>query len=138
MLDENIFKNLFAKKKTKSSDEKLRDRHAAMSDSELKAHAAELKSKIPYAKSQGSLVGSAVHDAWRAAQNEIEKRSRIKAIGEDVPVNAVGGGNIAGLGVDKPGKPGSGEPGVYLKKKKNVVMAPTMRRKSFSDFIKGK
>ena len=62
----------------------------------------------------------------------------IKSLGEDAPVNAVGGGNIAGMGVDKPGKPGSGEPGVYLKKKKNVVMAPTMRRKSFSDFIKGK
>lgn len=57
---------------------------------------------------------------------------------EDAPVNAVGGGNIAGMGVDKPGKPGSGEPGVYLKKKKNVVMAPTMKRKSLTDFIKGK
>lgn len=34
---------------------------------------------------------------------------------EDAPANAVGGGAIAGLGVDHPDYPGSGEPG---KKKK--------------------
>lgn len=62
----------------------------------------------------------------------------IKSLGEDAPVNAVGGGNIAGMGVDKPGKPGSGEPGVYKKKKKDLVIVPMQKRKSFLDFIKGK
>lgn len=57
---------------------------------------------------------------------------------EDAPVNAVGGGNVAGMGVDKPGKPGSGEPGVYKKKKKDLVLAPTMKRKALTDFMRGK
>ena len=39
---------------------------------------------------------------------------------EDAPTNAAGGGAIAGLGVDKPGYPGSGEPGV--KKKKETLI----------------
>lgn len=40
----------------------------------------------------------------------------MKKIKEDAPVNAVGGGNIAGLGIGK-----QGEPGVNLKKKRNVM-----------------
>lgn len=138
MLDENIVKRLFTKKKTKTSDEKLRDKHASMSDSELKDHAAELKSKIPHAKSQGSLVGGAVHDAWRAAQNEIEKRSRIKSIGEEAPANAVGGGNIAGIGVGAQGEPGVGKKAHKKYKAKNAAAAPKAGRKSFAIFMKGK
>ena len=52
---------------------------------------------------------------------------------EDAPVNSVGGGNIAGIGVGP-----QGEPGVYKKKKKDLVLAPTMKRKTFTDFVKGK
>ena len=37
---------------------------------------------------------------------------------EDAPANFAGGGNIAGLGVDHPDRPGSGEPGIDPKKKK--------------------
>ena len=37
-------------------------------------------------------------------------------IDEDAPANAVGGGAIAGLGVDHPDYPGSGEPGKKKKK----------------------
>ena len=37
---------------------------------------------------------------------------------EDAPVSSAGGGNIAGIGVDHPDRPGSGEPGVDPKKKK--------------------
>ena len=37
---------------------------------------------------------------------------------EDAPANFAGGGNIAGLGVDHPDRPGSGEPGFDPKKKK--------------------
>ena len=39
-------------------------------------------------------------------------------IEEDAPANAAGGGNVAGIGVDHPDRPGSGEPGVDPKKKK--------------------
>ena len=39
-------------------------------------------------------------------------------IEEDAPANFTGGGNIAGLGVDHPDRPGSGEPGFDPKKKK--------------------
>ena len=138
MLEENILKKLFTKKKIKTSDEKLRDKHAAMSDSELKAHAAELKSKIPNARSQGSLVGGAVHDAWRSAQNEIEKRARIKSIGEEAPANAVGGGNIAGMGVGPQGEPGVTPKAMKRYKDKNAAAAPKAGRKSFSVFMKGK
>lgn len=41
---------------------------------------------------------------------------------EDAPANAVGGGNVAGLGVDHPDYPGSGEPGVRKKKKKDTLI----------------
>ena len=37
---------------------------------------------------------------------------------EDAPASSAGGGNIAGIGVDHPDRPGSGEPGVDPKKKK--------------------
>ena len=39
-------------------------------------------------------------------------------IEEDAPASSAGGGNIAGIGIDHPDRPGSGEPGVDLKKKK--------------------
>ena len=39
-------------------------------------------------------------------------------IEEDAPASAAGGGNIAGIGIDHPDQPGSGEPGIDPKKKK--------------------
>ena len=42
--------------------------------------------------------------------------NKCKPIQEDAPVNTVGGGQIAGVGVGA-----QGEPGVNLKKKKKVV-----------------
>lgn len=42
-----------------------------------------------------------------------KKKDSIK---EEVPVNVVGGGNVAGLGVGP-----QGEPGVNLKKKRKVI-----------------
>jgi hypothetical protein len=41
-----------------------------------------------------------------------------------VPVNNVGGGNIAGCGIGP-----QGEPGVYLKKKKKRLLLGLLRRK---------
>ena len=42
-------------------------------------------------------------------------------IEEDAPASSAGGGNIAGIGVDHPDRPGSGEPGVDPKKKKKTL-----------------
>ena len=39
-------------------------------------------------------------------------------IEEDAPASSAGGGNIAGIGIDHPDRPGSGEPGIDPKKKK--------------------
>jgi hypothetical protein len=47
-----------------------------------------------------------------------------KPIQEDAPVNAVGGGQIAGVGIGT-----QGEPGVNPKKKKSVVPFKTFMRK---------
>ena len=41
---------------------------------------------------------------------------------EDAPASSVGGGNIAGLGIDHPDRPGSGEPGIDPKKKKKHTL----------------
>ena len=56
----------------------------------------------------------------RAKQRKKELSAALD-MGEDAPANAAGGGNIAGLGVDHPDYPGSGEPGVDPKKKKIKV-----------------
>ena len=39
-------------------------------------------------------------------------------IEEDAPASSAAGGNIAGIGIDNPNQPGSGEPGIDPKKKK--------------------
>ena len=44
--------------------------------------------------------------------------SPYNGIEEDAPASSAGGGNIAGIGVDHPDRPGSGEPGIDPKKKK--------------------
>ena len=43
-------------------------------------------------------------------------------IEEDAPASAAGGGNIAGIGIDHPDRPGSGEPGVDKKIKKKQTL----------------
>ena len=43
-------------------------------------------------------------------------------IEEDAPANSAGGGNIAGIGVDHPDRPGSGEPGIHRKKRKKHAL----------------
>ena len=57
-------------------------------------------------------------------------------IEEDAPANAAGGGAIAGLGVDDPDHPGSGEPGVDPKKKKKNVALIDGRTKSYKEHRK--
>ena len=39
-------------------------------------------------------------------------------IEEDAPASSAAGGNIAGIGIDHPDQPGSGEPGIDPKKRK--------------------
>ena len=50
-----------------------------------------------------------------------------RAIGEDAPVNAVGGGAVAGLGVGS-----QGEPGVKLRNKKKVMPFAIFARKTMN------
>ena len=51
-------------------------------------------------------------------KNKWKVVSPYTGIEEDAPASSAGGGNIAGIGVDHPDRPGSGEPGVDPKKKK--------------------
>ena len=66
----------------------------------------------------------------RAKQRKKELSAALD-MGEDAPANAAGGGNIAGLGVDHPDYPGSGEPGVDPKKKKRKVPLIDGRTKAY-------
>lgn len=62
---------------------------------------------------------------------------------EEAPANAVGGGNIAAVGIDHPSRPGSGEPGLRPKamkkyKDSNAAQAPKVGRKTFAQFMQGR
>lgn len=57
---------------------------------------------------------------------------------EEAPANAVGGGNIAGMGVGPQGEPGVTPKAMKRYKDKNAASAPKAGRKSFSLFMKGK
>ena len=57
---------------------------------------------------------------------------------EDAPANAVGGGNIAGIGVGADGEPGVTPKWMKKYKAKNAAGAPKAGRKSFSLFLQGK
>lgn len=57
---------------------------------------------------------------------------------EEAPANAVGGGNIAGMGVGPQGEPGVTPKAMKRYKDKNAAAAPKAGRKSFSVFMKGK
>jgi len=57
---------------------------------------------------------------------------------EEAPANAVGGGNIAGMGVGSQGEPGVGKKAHKKHKAKNAAAAPKAGRKSFAIFMKGK
>ena len=57
-------------------------------------------------------------------------------IEEDAPANQAGSGNIAGLGVDHPDRPGSGEPGMPVrKKKKKKEKLPLFGSKFIEDWM---
>jgi len=68
-----------------------------------------------------------IQDIERITPLEYKKMLRAKVAGkddeedieEDSPATSMGGGGIAGGGIDLPDQPGSGEPGVRPKKKKN-------------------
>jgi hypothetical protein len=57
---------------------------------------------------------------------------------EEAPANAVGGGNIAGMGVGPQGEPGVGKKAHKKHKDRNAAAAPKAGRKSFAIFMKGK
>ena len=60
----------------------------------------------------------------RLAGKDVEsKEDDVKQeVDEDAPATAMGGGGIAGGGIDLPDQPGSGEPGVHKKKRKQVLI----------------
>ena len=68
----------------------------------------------------------------RAKQRKKELSAALD-MGEDAPANAAGGGAIAGLGVDHPDYPGSGEPGVDPKKKKKKMALIDGRTKAYKE-----
>lgn len=57
---------------------------------------------------------------------------------EEAPANAVGGGNIAGMGVGANGEPGVTPKAMKKYKSTNAAGAPKAGRKSFGLFLKGK
>lgn len=57
---------------------------------------------------------------------------------EEAPANAVGGGNIAGMGVGPNGEPGVTPKAMKKYKSANAAGAPKAGRKSFGLFLKGK
>ncbi len=67
-----------------------------------------------------------------------------KSLEEEAPANAVGGGNIAGMGVGAKGEPGVRPKAMSRYKRRNQaeapspIMSPVMKRKSFTEFLKGK
>jgi hypothetical protein len=63
---------------------------------------------------------------------------RKKGLPEEAPVNAVGGGNIHGIGVGPKGEPGIKPKAMKKYKDKNAAEAPQAGRKSFSLFMQGK
>lgn len=59
-------------------------------------------------------------------------------LSEDAPVNAVGGGNIAGMGVGPKGEPGVSPKAMAKYKRKNAQEAPKAGRKTLAMFMQGK
>ncbi len=57
---------------------------------------------------------------------------------EEAPVNAVGGGNIAGIGVGPKGEPGIKPKAMAKYKRKNAAEAPQAGRKTFTQFVTGR
>jgi hypothetical protein len=116
-----------------SGHEKMNQRVSAMSDAELKQELADHKRRTSKATSQGSLVGGAIKDYVNTLQKHIDKRARVN---EDAPANAVGSGNIAGVGVGPQGEPGIRRKAMDKYKSANASQAPKAGRKTFTQFMK--
>lgn len=56
---------------------------------------------------------------------------------EEAPANAVGGGNIAGIGVGPQGEPGVKPKAMKKYKERNAAQAPKVGRKTFTQFMQG-
>lgn len=71
-------------------------------------------------------------------QREAKAGKYAWAMKEDAPVNAVGGGNIAGIGVGPKGEPGIKPKAMSKYKRKNAQQAPKAGRKTFTQFLQGR
>lgn len=81
----------------------------------------EIAKKSKEYKKSGPTPKRTEHDDWRDSMKhrvqsgEIRRAVMSKRLGEEVAVNSVGAGNVAGLGVGPQGEPG------VKKKKKNIM-----------------
>jgi hypothetical protein len=102
---------------------------------DFKKHVTAHGGELDYVSDKGVAFKFKSHSQAAAFHRGVQSRFREldseHDMHEDAPVNAVGGGNIAGVGVGP-----KGEPGVYKKKKKDLVILPMEKRKSFKDFVK--
>lgn len=93
------------------------------------------KNDDPMHRARGRLLASKKTNPARGGY----KLTKVAAtFGEEAPANAVGGGNIAGMGVGPQGEPGVGKKAHKKHKDRNAAAAPKAGRKSFAIFMKGK
>jgi len=88
-------------------------------------------------KSTGKNLGT--YDSKAGAEKRERQVQYFKHMSEDAPTNSVGGGAVAGIGVENPNLPNQAEPGVKRKKfagstvfkvpTKSFVMAKMLKRK---------
>ena len=72
-----------------------------------------------------------------AGKDTESKENDVKQeVDEDAPATAMGGGGIAGGGIDLPDQPGSGEPGVHPKKKRKQVLIDRKHDRRTKEFNK--
>src|ERR1700733_13722712 len=64
-----------------------------------------------------------VSDQWRIKEED----------GAGAPTNNAGSGNIAGIGINRPGDPNFAEPGVPVRKKLEIVGPPPTDPRMFRD-----
>ena len=104
--------------------------------------------KTPHTHKDGKWkCGLCGHETTKRTYNSKKNKDMedlIKKLSEDAPANAVGGGNIAGMGVGPQGEPGVRPKALKRYKDKNAAEAPDPvmsagpLRRSFKQFSKGK
>lgn len=85
------------------------------------------------------IISDAVHhNSSKVNSAKYHKSAGWSRLKEDAPVNAVGGGAIAGVGIGPNGEPPMRKPAMDKYRKRNAAEAPKAGRKTFMQFIQGK